>query len=49
MIDKGVPEIYQFQSDGIKNVSVQMQNEFHNFVDTKYKHILVSYDPIGWF
>ena len=37
MIDNlGVPEICLFQSDGI-NISVQMQNEFHDFVDTKYK------------
>ena len=37
MIERGVPEICLFQSDGIKNISVQMQKIFHDFVDTKYK------------
>ena len=36
MIDKGFPEICLFQSDGIKKF-VQIQNKFHDFVDTKYK------------
>ena len=36
MIDKDIPEICLFQSDD-ENISVQMQNDFHAFVDAKHK------------